>query len=215
VPSSAEAGAATRSAGRAWIALSATLALGACFAFALGGTTAIDWQPSLAWSQPWRTWTAAWVHYSLLHLLANLVGCALVAALGIAARAPDRTAVAWLVAWPLTQLGLLLRPDLLHYGGLSGVLHAGVAAVAVHLIVSARGARRLIGIGILVGVASKIGFEAPWGEALRQLPGWDIAVAPFAHVSGFVAGVATAAFAEALKGRRLTIDRNDRSQEST
>ena len=95
------------------------------------------------------------------------------------------------------------------------MLHAGVATVAVHLIVAARGARRLIGIGILIGVASKIGFEAPWGEALRQLPGWDIAVAPFAHVSGFVAGAATAAFAEALKGRRRTIDRNDRSQEST
>jgi rhomboid family GlyGly-CTERM serine protease len=201
VPSSAEAGAVTRSADRAWLALSATLALGACCAFALGGTATIDWQPLLAWSEPWRAWTAAWVHYSALHLLANLVGCALVAALGIAARAPRRIALAWLVAWPLTQFGLLLRPDLLHYGGLSGVLHAGVATVAVHLIVAARGARRLIGIGIAVGVASKIGWEAPWGEALRQLPGWDIAVAPFAHISGFVAGAATAALAEALARR--------------
>ncbi len=213
--SSAEAGAATRGAGHAWLALSATLALGACIAFALGGTTAIDWQPSRAWSEPWRAWTAAWVHYSVLHLLANLVGCVLVAALGIAARVPHRIALAWLVAWPLTQFGLLLRPDLLHYGGLSGVLHAGVAAVAVHLIVAAHGARRLIGIGILVGVACKIGFEAPWGEALRQLPGWDIAVAPFAHISGFVAGAAAAAVAEAMSGRRLTIDRNDRSKEPT
>ena len=213
--SSAEAGAATRSAGRAWVALSATLALGACFAFALDATTAIDWQPSLAWSEPWRAWTAAWVHYSVLHLLANLVGCVLVAALGIAARVPHRSAIAWLIAWPLTQFGLLLRPDLLRYGGLSGVLHAGVAVVAVHLIVAAPGARRLIGIGILVGIACKIGFEAPWGEALRQLPGWDIAVAPFAHISGFAAGAAAAAVAEALKARRLTIDRNERSQEPT
>jgi hypothetical protein len=28
-------------------------------------------------------------------------------------------AAAWLIAWPLTQLGLLARPDLVHYGGLS------------------------------------------------------------------------------------------------
>ena len=128
------------------------------------------------------------MHYSLLHLLANLVGCALVAALGLVARVPLRIVVAWFVAWPLTQFGLLLRPDLLHYGGLSGVLHAGVATIAVHLIVVGPRARRLIGVGILAGVAIKIGMEAPWGEALRQLPGWDIAVAPVAHAQRWSRG---------------------------
>ena len=45
------------------------------------------------------------------------------------------------LARPLTQLGLLMRPDLLHYGGLSGVLHAGVAAAALWLVrASAAGA---------------------------------------------------------------------------
>jgi rhomboid family GlyGly-CTERM serine protease len=214
VPSSAEAGAAARSAGRAWVGFAALLGLGACAAFALDGTTAIDWQPALALRAPWRAWTGAWVHYSVLHLLANLVGCVLVAALGLVARVPLRIVVAWVVAWPLTQFGLLLRPDLLHYGGLSGVLHAGVAAVAVHLLVVGRGARRLIGVAVLAGVAIKIGMEAPWGEALRQLPGWDIAVAPVAHISGFVAGIITAALAEGLTRRPLTIERNDRTQEA-
>ena len=37
---------------------------------------------------------------------------ALVTALGVAARAPQRMALAWFAAWPLTQLGLLWRPDL-------------------------------------------------------------------------------------------------------
>jgi rhomboid family GlyGly-CTERM serine protease len=201
------------SAGRAWAGFAAFLGLGACLAFALDGTTAIDWQPALALRAPWRAWTAVWVHYSLLHLLANLVGCALVAALGLVARVPPRIVMAWIVAWPLSQFGLLLRPDLLHYGGLSGVLHAGVAAVAVHLIVVGRGARRLIGVGILAGVAIKIGMEAPWGDVLRQLPGWDIAVAPVAHVSGFVAGIVTAALAEGMRRHALTIERNDRSKE--
>ena len=37
------------------------------------------------------------------------------------ARPADRVdAWAWFVAWPLTHLGLLLQPSLLHYGGLSG-----------------------------------------------------------------------------------------------
>jgi rhomboid family GlyGly-CTERM serine protease len=200
------------SAGRAWAGLAAFLGLGACVAFALDRTTAIDWQPALALRAPWRAWTAAWVHYSLLHLLANLVGCALVAALGLVARVPLRIVLAWFVAWPLTQFGLLLRPDLLHYGGLSGVLHAGVATIAVHLIVVGPRARRLIGVGILAGVAIKIGMEAPWGEALRQLPGWDIAVAPVAHVSGGAAGIVTAVLAESMRRHALTIGRNDRSQ---
>jgi rhomboid family GlyGly-CTERM serine protease len=206
VPSSADHSAVTGGAGRAWAALSAALALGAGAAFALDAATAIDWQPTLVARQPWRAWTAAWVHYSALHLGASLAGCAVVAALGIVARVPRRIVAAWFVAWPLTQFGLLLRPDLLHYGGLSGVLHAGVAAVAVHLIVAARGTRRLVGIGLLAGIAVKVAMEAPWGEALRHPAGWDIAVAPFAHASGLVAGAAMAALAEAR--RAITIGRN-------
>ena len=209
MPSSAEGSAGSRGAGRAWAALSATLAIGACVAFAIDAPTAIDWQPALAARQPWRGWTAVWVHYSALHLEANLAGCALVAALGMVARVPRRTVAAWFIAWPLTQFGLLLRPDLLHYGGLSGVLHAGVAAVAFYLIVAAGGTRRLVGIGLLAGLAVKVGIEAPWDEALRHPVGWDIAVAPFAHASGLVAGAAMAAFVEAFRRRPRTIGRDD------
>ena len=193
-------------AGRAWIGLAALLGLGAIAAFTVAldrsafaaASNAIDWQPALAWRQPWRAWSAAWLHFSNLHLAANLAGAALVGALGRVGRVPRRSALAWFVAWPLTQLGLLARPDLVHYGGLSGVLHAGVAAAALYLIVSARGPRRAIGIALLAALAAKVLSEAPWGEALRQPPGWDIAVAPFAHASGLVAGSITSAAAELL-----------------
>lgn len=208
MPSSAEDGATTRDAGRAWAGLAAALALGAGVAVAVD-PAAIDWQPALAAGQPWRAWSAAWVHYSVLHLAANLAGCALVGALGWVARVPLRSAVVWFVAWPLTQLGLLARPDLLHYGGLSGVLHAGVAAVALHLIVATRGTRRRIGIAMLAGLALKVLLESPWGAALRHPPGWDIAVAPFAHASGLVVGAALAGLAEAWARRPITIERND------
>lgn len=209
MPFSAEGSAAARGAGAAWAALAAALALGACLAFAIGAPVTLDWQPALASRQPWRGWTAVWVHYSALHLVANLAGCLLVGGLGVVARVPRRAVVAWCLAWPLTQFGLLLRPDLLHYGGLSGVLHAGVAVVAVHLIVAARGTRRLVGAGVLAGVAIKVLVEAPWGEALRHPAGWDIAVAPLAHASGLVAGAAMAGLAEGLRRRPTTIDRND------
>ena len=100
----------------------------------------LSWDP-LSWvDQPWRLWSAAWVHLSSMHLLANLIGAVLVVALGVAARLPVRAAVAWALAWPATQLGLLAMPELTRYGGLSGVLHAGVAVAATTMLLrSARG----------------------------------------------------------------------------
>jgi membrane associated rhomboid family serine protease len=105
----------------------------------------------------------------------------------------------------LTQLGLLARPDLLHYGGLSGVLHAGVACVAWQLILHERGRRRAIGVLTLALVAVKVASEAPWGPALRHPAGWDIATAPFAHASGLAAGLLAAALSEAVTRRRRGI----------
>jgi len=157
---------------------------------------AIDWQPALALVQPWRAFSAVGVHYSLLHLLANLAGAAAVGALGIAARAPHWSAWAWAIAWPLTQVGLLAEPALLHYGGLSGVLHAGVAVIAVVLLwAPSTPTRRGVGLALLAGLIVKILFEAPWGAPLRHPAGIDIAVAPLAHASGLVAGLVCAVVA--------------------
>ena len=179
---------------RAWLALTLLLALAA-----LGGwwlpRTALDWQPGLAAREPWRALSAVAVHYSALHLAANLAGAALVGALGVVARVPRPIVLAWLVAWPLTQFGLLLRRDLLHYGGLSGVLHAGVAAAALWLLARERGRRQLIGAAVLAALLIKILGESPWGPALQQRAGWDIAVAPFAHASGAVCGLLCARLA--------------------
>lgn len=154
--------------------------------------TSIDWQPDRAAAEPWRALTAVAVHYSRLHLAANLAGTLLVGALGWAVPVSWRATVAWAAAWPLTQLGLLAQPALTHYGGLSGVLHAGVAVVGVELLAYERGPRRVIGAALLAGLAVKVTLEAPWQGPLRHPPGWDIAVAPFAHLTGFVAGIGCA-----------------------
>jgi len=193
-----------------WIALAALLGLGALAGLGLP-SPALDWQPALAGREPWRAWSAAFVHLSALHLAANLAGTALVGALGFVARVPRRSVLAWFAAWPLTHLALLARPDLSHYAGLSGVLHAGVAVAAVHLIATAHGLRRAIGAALLAALALKVASETPWAaEALRHPAGWDIAIAPFAHASGLVAGAVASALAEALARRRpLTIAAND------
>lgn len=181
-------GADTPAAPRAWAGLAIGLALGA-LALWFAPRDALDWQAPLAWSQPWRLWTAAWVHLSPLHLQANLLGCAVLAAFGIAAGVPRRAAWAWLAAWPLTHLALALQPLLLHYGGLSGVLHAGVAVAALELAWQQRGRQRIVGGLVLAGLALKLALERAWLGPTQTVPGWDIPIASLAHLSGVAAGL--------------------------
>ncbi|MEN9544258.1 MAG: rhombosortase [Pseudomonadota bacterium] len=190
-------------AGRAWLVLGATLLLPALLVASVGIPSefahGLEWRPESAWRQPWRIWSAAWVHYSRLHLMANAAGAVLVIALGLAAQIPARAPLAWFMAWPLTHLALLLQPELAGYGGLSGVLHAGVVVVAVELVLR-RGRDRRLGLAIGAVLLLKILLEAPWGPALRWPAGWDIAVAPFSHATGAAAGALCALLAACLLG---------------
>ncbi len=169
-----------------WLIVAGAFAALALLAWPLD-RSGLLWHPD----QPWRAFTAPFAHLSLQHLLANLAGCLAVGLLGPAARLPANASVAWLLAWPLTQWGLLLRPDLASYGGLSGVLHAGVAVVVVALV-SRRGRERLIGLALLAGLLLKLWIDDPFGPAVQPRAGWDIAIAPFAHLTGAVAGALAA-----------------------
>jgi rhomboid family GlyGly-CTERM serine protease len=154
---------------------------------------ALAWQAATAWSEPWRLWSAAWVHLSALHLAANAAGALLVVALGVAAAVPLRAVLAWALAWPLTHAALAAAPALARYGGLSGVLHAGVAVVAVALWRRAGRGERRVGAAIGAALLLKIVLEAPWRAAVARPEGWDIAVAPFAHAAGVLVGALLAA----------------------
>lgn len=198
--------------GRLWLGVAVLLAVGAAVGWLLPGSTqaALAWQPDHLAEAPWRAWTAAWLHWSPQHLLANLAGCAVLGGLGVAARLRPRDAVAWLIAWPLTQLGLLMEPQLLRYGGLSGVLHAGVAVAAVGMLQApyAHGRERAIGLLIGLGLMAKVAAEQPLaGPPLRHWDGWNIAIAPISHFTGALAGLAAALLcaavcALAVRGRR-------------
>jgi rhomboid family GlyGly-CTERM serine protease len=185
---------------RAWAGLSVGLALGALALWSVSRES-LDWQPALAWSQPWRLWTAAFVHLSPLHLQANLLGCAVVAAFGIVARLPGRATWAWLAAWPLTHAALALQPSLLHYGGLSGLLHAGVAIAAWQLAWRAPRRSRLIGWAVFAGLVAKLVLERAWVGPTQAVAGWDFPVAPLAHLTGAVAGLLCAVFAQVIVRR--------------
>jgi rhomboid family GlyGly-CTERM serine protease len=203
---------------RSWLLLCAGLALAATLTFAITHVRgepalhALDWQPRHALTQPWRWWTAAWVHHSVAHLAVNLAGCAALAALGTAARLGRRWTMAWLLAWPLTHLGLLLQPTMAHYGGLSGVLHAGVAVATIALLTTpanhpSRQRRRRVGRLIGAGLLIKLVMERPWLVELQPAPWLGVAVAPLAHALG-AAGGALAALGVAWQRARL---RNRRS----
>ena len=185
---------------RAWLGLTGLLMGGSVLAGWLPAAW-LDWRPELAAAQPWRAWTAAFVHWSPLHLGANLLAAVAVGVYGWAARLPRDQAWAWCAAWPLAQALLALRPELAHYGGLSGVLHGGVAIVSLWLLLRERGARRAVGAAVGLGLLIKLSSERPWGAALRHSEEWDIALAPLAHATGALAGLLCGAAALWL-GRR-------------
>ncbi len=173
-------------ASRLWLTLCAVLATLSLLAWPLP-REALSWQPALAASEPWRAITAAFVHWTPLHLGANLAGCAVLALLGWRAGLGPGEALAALIALPLTQLGLLLRPELQHYAGLSGELHALVAVAALTLF-ARRSREHYIGAALVVGLIAKLALEHPLGPVLRDTPGFDFPVAPFAHLTGTIAG---------------------------
>jgi len=139
---------------------------------------------------PWVWWSAAWLHGSALHLWRNLAGVLALAWLGWVAQVDGRCALIWGLSWPLTQLGMLGEPTLHTYIGLSGVLHGGVATVALHLVGGRNPALpRWTGWLLLGGLCAKVLMENPCGPALIQPLGSDITVAPWAHVSGSMSAV--------------------------
>jgi rhomboid family GlyGly-CTERM serine protease len=183
--------------GRAWLLVAMALAIGSLVAWVQAPPvqTALEWRPELAAREPWRAISAAWLHWSPQHLIANLAGCAVIGLLGIAARLTARDAMAWLLAWPLTQFGLLVEPSLERFGGASGVLHAGVAVAAIGMLRmrASHGRERVIGLLIGIGLIVKVAAERPLSApALRHWDGWNIAIAPLAHLTGLIAGVVTA-----------------------
>jgi rhomboid family GlyGly-CTERM serine protease len=174
--------------GRAWAALAALLVVGSLVGAGLPADV-LDWQPARAFDQPWRAFTAAFAHWSSQHLHANLLAAAVVGVYGWAAQLPRQQATAWLCAWPLSHLMLLVRPELAHYGGLSGMLHGGVAITCLFLLWRARGGRLVVGALVSLGLVIKLARETPWGPALQRSQEWDIAVVPLAHTTGALAGL--------------------------
>lgn len=192
----------------AWLWLALSLALGlpsACMGWVPLDQPTTNWP---GWAQPlalhpdqglhqpvWTWWTAAWLHGSAQHLHHNLGALALIAAMGWAGQVSVQSALIWFLAWPATQIGMLGQA--LHtYIGLSGVLHAGVCVIALHLVTkSDASSRRFMGYLLSGALILKILMENPWQHDLIKPSGSDINVAPWAHLSGALSAAFICLFA--------------------
>lgn len=184
-----------------WPALCLLLAFGSLLAWMLGNPLEWEWWRDFA-ADAVSWWTAALVHRSPAHGLANLLALAAVAVLGLALQVPRALAWALFAAWPMSTVGLLLFPQIERYAGLSGVLHAAVAVLVVHC---AWDRARQPWAGLLgAGLAAKLLAEGAWSRPLVFEPEWGFAVATGAHLSGGLAGLLCALLAYGLSRMRAT-----------
>ncbi len=115
------------------------------------------YQRDLMASEPWRWWTAHWVHVGWRHYALNML--AFLSLPFIFPQLQRQTLLlGLLVLPPLLSAGLYeLLPAVQAYAGLSGILHGIFVVAAIESLFRQR--ERKFAILVLVYIALKIGFE--------------------------------------------------------
>ena len=147
---------------------------------------ALTWRVDTWLQQPWTLWTSSWVHMNTPHLIGNQVALGALAAFAWAIRPTLACAVAWLLAWPLMQLSLLLWPQIGYAVGLSGLLHAGAMVLAVQLIlkrIAVPKAPRWGGL-LALGLLTKLVAENGWAYPVVWDGGNEMSVVQAMHLAG-------------------------------
>jgi len=156
-----------------------------------GVADALTWRAGEWMARPWTLWSSAWVHLNLPHLVGNVLAMGGVAAAGWVLRPGARCTLAWLLAWPLTQVSLLLWPQVGYAVGLSGLMHAGVLVLAVQVALRRLpidGARFWGGLLVVV-VLTKVLLERGWSQPIVWDADSHLSVVQAAHVTGAFWGV--------------------------
>lgn len=153
----------------------------------------LTWRSDTWWQHPWTLWTTPWVHIHTPHLIGNQMAVGALAAMAWLVRPNALASAAWLMAWPTVALVLPLWPHIGYAVGLSGLIHAAVAVVAVHLLwgQGALGPRhRRWGCVLAAGLGAKLALEQGWHWPVVWSNGADMSVVQAAHLTGAVAGLA-------------------------
>ena len=148
------------------------------------------WQPDSWRQQPWTLWTASVLHFRWPLLLGNALAMAALAVAGASLHTTPRDALALLLAWPLSTLGLLMWPQVGGYNGLSAVVHAATAIVALRAM--AQPPVRWLGLLLAGGLMIKLALERGWVVPIGFDTGWGFNAVFAAHLTGAAAGAALA-----------------------
>lgn len=152
---------------------------------------ALTWKAETWLQQPWTLWTTPWVHIHTPHLIGNQLAVGALAAMAWLIRPNVVASLAWLLAWPTLALALPLWPHIGYAVGLSGLIHAAVAVVAVQLLwgqapLVPRG-RRWGGL-LAAGLCGKLALEQGWHWPVVWSNSAGMSVVQAAHLTGAVAG---------------------------
>lgn len=174
---------------RGWGAAAALAA--AALAAAVGGDAAraaLRYERGLLLEEPWRLITGNLVHLGAVHLVLNLVGLALVAALARGAVTALRAVTVLLGAMLGVGLGLWwLSPSVGWYVGLSGALHGLLAWTALALCGAP--ATRVLGVALAAMLAAKLGAELALGSVATTAALIGAPVVSDAHLYGAFGGL--------------------------
>lgn len=155
----------------------------------------LTWQSDRWQEQPWTLWTSAWVHRNTPHLIVNQVALGVITGLAWVLRPSRLATLAWVLAWPLSQVSLLLWPQIGHAVGLSGLLHAAATLMAVELLlkrVPVEKARRW-GLMLAAGLAVKLLVAQAWHYPVSWDNSNEISVVLAADLTGVIWALAIAA----------------------
>ena len=92
----------------------------------------------------------------------------------------------------------MLWPEISHYSGMSGLLMAMLAVLAVHATILPE--TRISGVLLLCVLGFKLLSEHAWTQPMAFDPRWGFNVVYAAHLTGTVAGAVSAA---ALRGWQI------------
>lgn len=163
---------------------------------------ALTWRAELWPAQPWTLWTSAWVHLNTPHLIGNQLALGALTAAGWVLRPPLSATLAWALSWPLLQASLDWWPHVGYAVGLSGLLHAGVMVLGLHLLVGAAPQRaRPWGAILVSGLLIKLLIEQGWRQPVVWDPGNEVSVVQAAHLAGAVWGALLGALSAWRSGR--------------
>jgi len=154
----------------------------------------LTWRADSWLRRPWTLWTTAWVHINTPHLIGNQLAVGALAAMAWLLRPHAGTSVAWLLTWPLSTLILLLWPQIGYFAGLSGLVHAAVAVVGVHLLAGEMRipkARRWGGL-LLLGLVIKLGLERAWLWPVVWNDSANMSIVQAVHLTGALVGAVLA-----------------------